>query len=187
MDTAVTSPTLLMVPGLRDHVAEHWQTLLEAQLPQTRSVPSLAHDKLSCAARVQALDDALAAIDGPVILVAHSAGVLITVHWARIYDRPIHGALLVTPADMETPMPAGYPTVDTLRENAWLPMPRMRLPFPSVMAISDNDPLCGKQRAAELAGCWGSRVVELGDVGHMNPAAGYGPWPKADALIDLLR
>ena len=33
----VTAPTILIVPGLRDHVAEHWQTLLEAKLPNARS------------------------------------------------------------------------------------------------------------------------------------------------------
>jgi predicted alpha/beta hydrolase family esterase len=64
------TPTILMVPGLRDHVAEHWQTLLEQKLPKAVSVPPLEHDKLSCAA----LDAALAKIDGPVILVAHSNG-----------------------------------------------------------------------------------------------------------------
>jgi predicted alpha/beta hydrolase family esterase len=176
-----------MVPGLRDHVADHWQTLLEARLPNARSVPPLEHDKLSRAARVAALDEALAAIDGPVILVAHSAGVMITVHWARTHDRPIHGALLVTPADLESPMPAGYPTVDMLREHGWLPMPRVRLPFPSIVASSDNDPLCSAHRATDLARYWGSLVVGLGPVGHLNPVAGYGPWPQAEALIDSLR
>ena len=27
-----STPTFLMVPGLRDHVPEHWQTLLQAKL-----------------------------------------------------------------------------------------------------------------------------------------------------------
>ncbi|MFX5801282.1 alpha/beta hydrolase, partial [Acinetobacter baumannii] len=34
---------------------------------------------------------------------------------------------------------------------------------------------------------WGSRLVDLGDVGHLNPAAGFGPWLQAQALIDALR
>lgn len=181
------NPTILIVPGLRDHVAEHWQTLLEARLPGARSVPPLEHDKLSRAARVAALDAALAAIDGPVILVAHSAGVMIAVQWAQEHQRPIHGALLATPADVESPMPAGYPTLDALREHGWLPIPRARLPFPSILASSSNDPLCSAARAAGMAQDWGSRLVELGKVGHLNPAAGYGPWPAADALIDALR
>lgn len=182
----MTTPTILMVPGLRDHVAEHWQTLLEAKLPKARSVPPLEHDKLSRDARVAALDEALAAIDGPVILVAHSAGVMITAHWAKTHQRPIHGALLATPADLESPMPSGYPTMDTLREHGWLPIPRMQLPFPSIVASSTNDPLCSAPRAAAMANDWGSLLIELGSVGHLNPAAGYGPWPTAETLIDSL-
>ncbi len=183
----MTNPTILMVPGLRDHVAEHWQTLLEAKLPNARSVPPLEHDKLSRHARVAALDAAIASIDGPVILVAHSAGVMITVQWAQQHVRPIHGALLATPADLESPMPPGYPSPEAIRDNGWLPVPRVRLPFPSILAASSTDPLCSMDRARELAGNWGSLLVELGDVGHLNPAAGYGQWPLAEALIDTLR
>jgi predicted alpha/beta hydrolase family esterase len=184
--TLGTTPTILIVPGLRDHVPEHWQTLLEQQLPKAASVPPLEHDKLSCAARVAALDDALAKIAGPVILVAHSAGVMITVHWARHRHRPIQGALLATPADLERPLPDGYPTSDALAANGWLPCPRMRLPFPSIVAGSRNDPLAQFERVAQMAADWGSRFVDLGEVGHLNPAAGYGPWPRAQALIQEL-
>ena len=34
-----------------------------------------------------------------------------------------------------------------------------------------------------LARSWGSRLVDLGEVGHLNPASGYGEWPRAEALI----
>ncbi|MEA3090444.1 MAG: serine hydrolase [Caballeronia sp.] len=181
--TLKPAPTVLIVPGLRDHVAEHWQTLLQARLPKAASVPPLEHDKLSCAARVAALDAAIARIDGPIVLVAHSAGVMITVHWAQQHDRPIQGALLATPADLEVPMPAGYPTLDVLEEHGWLPVPRKPLPFPSILGASRNDPLAAFDRAAGMAADWGSRLVDLGEVGHLNPAAGYGEWPQADTLI----
>ena len=181
--TLDTTPTILIVPGLRDHVAEHWQTLLQARLPKAASVPPLEHDKLSCAARVAALDEAINRIDGPIVLVAHSAGVMITVHWAQRHNRPIQGALLATPADLEAPMPAGYPTLDALKENGWLPVPRKPLPFPSILGASRNDPLATFDRAAALAADWGSRLVDLGLVGHLNPAAGYGEWPQAETLI----
>ncbi|MEA3116580.1 MAG: serine hydrolase [Caballeronia sp.] len=181
--TLKPAPTVLIVPGLRDHVAEHWQTLLQARLPKAASVPPLEHDKLSCAARVAALDAAIARIDGPIVLVAHSAGVMITVHWAQQHDRPIQGALLATPADLEVSMPAGYPTLDVLEEHGWLPVPRKPLPFPSILGASRNDPLAAFDRAAGMAADWGSRLVDLGEVGHLNPAAGYGEWPQADTLI----
>jgi predicted alpha/beta hydrolase family esterase len=53
-------PPILIVPGLRDHVADHWQTLLQARLPNAVSVPRMERDKLSCAAWVRMLDQALA-------------------------------------------------------------------------------------------------------------------------------
>jgi predicted alpha/beta hydrolase family esterase len=176
-------PTILLVPGLRDHVPEHWQTLLEAKLPDARSVPRMEHDKLSCAAWVAALDRSLAEIDGPVVLVAHSAGVMITVHWAQRHERAIHGALLAAPPDFESPMPEGYPTQDVLRQNGWLPTPRAKLPFPSIVAGSTNDPLGRLDRVAALAAAWGSQLVNLGAVGHLNPAAGFGEWSQAEDLI----
>jgi hypothetical protein len=180
------SPTILIVPGLRDHVEEHWQTILERQLPKARSVAPLEHDKLSCAARVEALQAAIEKIDGPIVLVAHSGGVMITVHWAQKYDRPIQGALLAAPADLETPLPAGYPTVDALRDNGWLPVPRAKLPFPSLVAASTNDPLGDLARIRQYAADWGSEVVNIGAVGHLNPAAGFGAWPQAEELVGRL-
>jgi predicted alpha/beta hydrolase family esterase len=179
----LAAPTILIVPGLRDHVADHWQTLLENALPGSRPVPPLEHDKLSCAARVAALDAALARIDGPVVLVAHSAGVMIVVHWAQHHRREIAGALLATPPDFEAPMPDGYPTREALQQHGWLPTPRATLPFPSIVAASTNDPLAKLDRVAELANAWGSRLVNLGAVGHLNPAAGYGEWPRAQVFI----
>ena len=104
-------------------------------------------------------------------------------HWAQQHRRPIKGALLATPPDFESPLPEGYPTQQTLRQNGWLPTPRQRLPFPSIVAASTNDPLGKLDRVEALAAAWGSRIANLGSVGHLNPAAGYGPWPKAEELI----
>ncbi|MCG5076675.1 RBBP9/YdeN family alpha/beta hydrolase [Paraburkholderia tagetis] len=176
--------TILIVPGLRDHVPDHWQTLLAAKLPNVYSVAPLEHDKLSCGARVDAIDRALGTIEGPVIIVAHSAGAMMVAHWAaRGATREIRGALLAAPADLETPMPPGYPTTDTLKTHGWLPIPRGTLPFPSIVAAGSNDPLTRLDRAREFAHAWGSRFVELGEVGHLNPASGHGEWPRAEEFI----
>ena len=90
----MTAATVLIVPGLRDHVAEHWQTLLAARLPKAVSVPPLTTDKLSLKARVAAISAAANSIEGPVVICAHSAGVVMTAHWAMSPSRPIKAALL---------------------------------------------------------------------------------------------
>lgn len=179
--------SILIVPGLRDHVADHWQTYLQAEHPKAFSVPPLTSDRLSLAARVEAISRALDRIDGPVILVAHSAGVIMVAHWAQAATHPIQGALLAAPPDLETPLPVGYPTMPDLHAGGWLPVPRSRLPFPSLVGVSENDPLASLDRATSLAGDWGAEVVNLGQVGHLNPASGFGHWPDAHRLIAHLQ
>jgi predicted alpha/beta hydrolase family esterase len=178
--------TVLFVPGLRDHVAEHWQTHLANEIPGSVTVAPLTEDRLNRAARVAALDAALHAIKGDVVLAAHSAGVLMVAHWALAPSRKIRGALLATPADVEEPLPVGYPTFEDLSSNGWLPMPRNQLPFPAILAASRNDPLAGYAKAVDLADAWGAALFDAGEVGHLNPAAGFGPWPDARALLASL-
>lgn len=179
--------TLLFVPGLRDHVEEHWQTLLARKIQGSHTVPPLERDKFSCAARVAALEEAFAKITGPVILVAHSAGVMIAVHWARQHARKVQGALLAAPADLETPLPQGYVSFEAIAANGWLPIPRQKLPFPAIVAASTNDPLARFERVEGYAQDWGARLVNAGAVGHLNPAAGFGEWTMAETLLRELK
>lgn len=87
----MTLPPLLVVPGLRDDVAQHWQTLLAASDPAIRSVPPMGREDLD-----------------------------------------------------------------------------------------------GTRRIHALARDWGSELVDLGAVGHLNPASGYGESPQALHLIARL-
>lgn len=186
----MAQPTVLIVPGLRDAVATHWQTLLEARLRAAgrpvASVPPLGRENLDCAHKVAAIEQAAQSVDGPMIIVAHSGGCLMVAHWALQTQRTVQGALLAAPPDFETPLPEGYPTLDALRAGGWLPVPRKRLPFPSIVAASQDDPLADFDRIAVLARDWDSRLVDLGRVGHLNPASGYGEWRRAEAFIDEL-
>ncbi|MND97573.1 Alpha/beta hydrolase family protein [compost metagenome] len=160
---------------------------MQAKLANVRSVPPLETNKLDCAARVQAIENELAQIDGPAILVAHSAGVLMVAHWAARHNRgQIKGALLAAPPDLNATWPENYPTPDSLRANGWDPLPRTTLPFRSIVAASTNDHLASFEAAADLARGWGSELANLGDVGHLNPASGHGPWPGAEAFIQEL-
>jgi predicted alpha/beta hydrolase family esterase len=178
--------TVLIVPGLRDAVVGHWQTLLHARLLDAgrpvRSVRPMGRDDLALEPRLAALEREARAIHGPIVVVAHS-GCITLAHWARRTKRVVHGALLAAPPEFDRALPEGYPTLDELRAAGWLPVPREPLPFPSIVAASRNDPLARYDGVAELAHAWGSRLVDLGNVGHLNPASGYGPWPRAEAFI----
>jgi len=186
----MNQPTILIVPGLRDAAPQHWQTFLEQRLRAAgrpvACVPPMGREDLDCAAKVAAIERTAQSVDGPIVVVAHSGGCVMLAHWAQQTKRPVLGALLATPPDFEEQMPAGYPALDALRDGGWLPVPRARLPFPSIVAASRNDPLGEFERVAELARGWESAFVDLGEVGHLNPASGFGEWPQAEEFIALL-
>lgn len=103
------SPTVVMVPGLRDHVPDHWQTILAGRIADARTVPPLTSGRLSCGAQVTALNDVLSDISGPVVVVAHSAGVMTVAHWTRRHRRRIEGALLAAPRTSARRCPRATP------------------------------------------------------------------------------
>ncbi|KXP01589.1 RBBP9/YdeN family alpha/beta hydrolase [Tsukamurella pseudospumae] len=186
----MSTPTFVVVPGLRGSAPSHWQELFAARTGGAVTVPfpeeSLRH---SIEERTRLLGETVAAIEGPVILVAHSAGVLATVHWIRsladgasALDKVV-GALLATPPDFGVHWPEPHPRPAELSAAGWEPIPRRRLPFPSIVAASRSDPLARYRTTAGLAEAWGSRLVDLGDAGHLNPASGYGEWPLLDELL----
>jgi predicted alpha/beta hydrolase family esterase len=84
-------------------------------------------------------------------------------------------------------MPEGYPAMGALAAAGWLPVPRQPLPFPTIVAASRNDPLGRFERVEQLARDWRSRFVDLGEVGHLNPASGFGEWPQAPSSSANLR
>jgi uncharacterized protein len=178
--------TTVIVPGLRKHVEDHWQTRLAAKLPGAVVVPSLERDQRDLAGRVADLQHVVERADSPVTIVAHSAGVLTTVHWAAQHDLPVRGAVLATPPDLARPLGPAYPSLGQLGESGWLPIPSVPLRFPSVVAASTNDELSDLRNVRRLARDWGSRLITIGPVGHLNPASGYGEWPGAEALLDVL-
>ena len=89
----------------------------------------------------------------------------------------VAGAFLVAPSDVEA---ATYPA----DLNCWAPIPLQPLPFPSVVVASANDPFASLDRTGAFAGAWGSRLVEIGDAGHVNADSGYGEWPEGERLLD---
>ena len=80
------------------------------------------------------------------------------------------------------PHEASYPAGPT----GFAPVPPDRLPFPSVVVASSNDEYLSVDRAGHLARCWGSALVPVGAGGHINTAAGFGPWPAGEQLLESL-
>jgi predicted alpha/beta hydrolase family esterase len=173
-------PTILMVPGFTNSGPRHWQSFWEADNPEYRRVQQRDWDHPQPDDWIGALDEAIAAADDDVILVGHSLGCIAIAKWASgRRGARVAGALLVAPADVEA---ASAPE----EVRGFAPIPLEPLPFRTVIVASDDDPLLTPARAEELASRWGARLVSIGSAGHINTAAGYGPWPEGKVLLEEL-
>ena len=101
----MTTPIPLIVPGLRDHVVQHWQTWLADRLPNAHSLTPMGRENLSLDARIADLEATIAHLKTPVLLVAHSGGCVLVAHWARqtALAHRVCGALLATPPTFDRP------------------------------------------------------------------------------------
>ena len=65
-------------------------------------------------------------------------------------------------------------------------MPMARLPFPSIVVASRDDPYVDFSRAETFAKAWGAELADAGKAGHINSSAGYGEWPAGEQLLTRL-
>jgi predicted alpha/beta hydrolase family esterase len=169
---------VLVVSGLWDSGPQHWQT---HWLKEHTAWSKVAHRDFAAPERdewVAELDAAIAACEGPPILLAHSLGCMLVTQWAQSGSPlKIAGAMLVAPSDVEA---ASYP----IDPNGFAPIPMSPLPFPSLVVASTNDEYAELARSRAWAAAWGSRIVEIGDAGHINGDAGFGPWPEGLKLLE---
>ncbi|MBH0236877.1 alpha/beta hydrolase [Methylobrevis albus] len=171
----------LIVPGYLGSGDGHWQRIWADEDPDALLVEQADFDRPARTAWLAALDAAIAANPGAV-LVAHSLGCILIAHYARLRPQAaIAGALLVAPADVEAVL-GDYPQFAS-----FAPVPRLPLPFPATLVASRNDPFMDFSRARRFASAWGARLVDLGEAGHVNVASGHGVFPEARQLANALR
>ena len=171
---------VLIIPGLYNSGPDHWQTHWERTLPNASRVEQADWLRPTLAEWTESLVLAVRSNPGAV-LVGHSLGCALIAHLAQLRGaRGIAGALLVAPADVNREGPVGRLL------QGFGPMPRLRLPFPSIVVASRNDPFIGFGEAENLSRGWGSELIDLGEAGHINVEAGYGPWPYGLDLLEQL-
>ena len=170
---------VLILPGLSNSGPDHWQSRWEAAHGFQRVVQD-EWETPKCVDWITRLDQAVRATPDAV-LVAHSSACALVAHWvASGRSARVHGALLVAPSDPEAP---SYPSGPT----GFAPMPLVRLPFATIVVASRDDVYVTLARAQAFARAWGSRLVDVGNAGHVNSQSGLGAWPTGLALLQELR
>ncbi|MDN5642860.1 MAG: alpha/beta hydrolase [Acinetobacter sp.] len=175
----------VIVPGVGGSEHDHWQSWLQRQLKSCSRVQQQDWNKPVLHEWVEQFIKTVQAIQEPIQIVAHSFGCLTTV--AALAQHPelnqnIKNLVLVAPAN-----PARFGDAGFARESQndyQQYFHQLKLQVPTQMIISENDPWLNFQDALQLAKAWKIRPKNLGQVGHINVASGFGPFPEIyDFLI----
>lgn len=183
MDGYEAQPLYLNVPGLNGSGVNHWQTLWEQHRGDVRRVEQVNWQDPRPSEWMRQLNAAIIASSGPVLLIAHSLGCHVIASWAAViaqgYGRPVAGALLVAPPEIERP--DAHPILQR-----FTPRPRQPLPFPSILVASRNDRYATIEESRSMARVWQSHLVDIGAKGHINAESALGLWPDGLKLLDQL-
>jgi predicted alpha/beta hydrolase family esterase len=173
----MASRSFLILHGLQLSGPGHWQSWLAARLRadgERVAYPDLPDADLpSLPAWREALDGELAALPaGETIVICHSLAVLLWLHHVAEGGPQADRALLVAPPSES----AGLAEIA-----AFFPVPLPRLAGGARLVCADDDPYCPEGADTLYAEPLGIPVDVLPGAAHINPEAGFGPWPAAEA------
>src|SRR4051794_11212465 len=165
-------PEYLILHGYEGSGPGHWQSWLAGRLRSSDGFvrfPDLPDaDAPRLPTWLEALERELDAFSDAPVVICHSLACLLWFHHAAAGGKPAARLLLVAP-----PSAAGAP--DMLQ--SFFPTPAIALEH-ARLVCSDNDPYC-PEGAPEVYP--GLPTDVLPGAGHINPHAGFGPWPAAEA------
>ncbi|MBC6674886.1 MAG: alpha/beta hydrolase [Acinetobacter sp.] len=175
----------VIVPGVGGSEHDHWQSWLQRQLKSCSRVQQQDWNKPVLHEWIEQFFKTVQSIQEPIQIVAHSFGCLTTV--AALAQHPelnqnIKNLVLVAPANPARFGDAGFARDSQNDYQQYFH--QLKLQVPTQMIISENDPWLNFQDALQLAKAWKIKPKNLGQVGHINVASGFGPFPEIyDFLI----
>jgi len=169
----------LILHGWQGSGPDHWQTWLAGRLGEEASYPELPEPF------TPHLADWLDVLDAelerrPDAVVCHSLACVLWLHHAgRSAGRPVERVLLVAPPsesvncdDLHGFFPLSVASSDVAHAAA-----------STRLVCSENDPYCPECAARVYGEPLGIETQLIAGAGHINPEAGYGPWPDVERWL----
>lgn len=169
----------IIVPGVGGSDSDHWQSWLQRELMSCSRVQQKDWNLPILKDWMKSFVTLVAKIEAPIQIVAHSFGCLTSV--AALAQHPeltskIKKLILVAPAN-----PARFGANGFARNspNDYATyFHQLKIAVPTEMIISENDPWLNFDDALALAKAWRIKPRNLGQVGHINVASGFGSFPE---------
>lgn len=170
LSQALANYAVIIVPGLRNSDENHWQSLWQTQLPNSRRIHLSNWDTPDLDAWKAAIRTQLKYVDKPAVLIAHSFGTLASASIAEEFPEKIAALFLVAPAD-----PDKFGIAKRL--------PQHPLQVGAKIIASSNDPWLRDSKAAFWSLQWGADFLRLQNVGHINSESNLGFWAEGIHLL----
>lgn len=195
--------TTVYIAGYGNSLEGHWQRQWYHDTPNSLWVEQKNWDCPNKQEWLESLNHTLTstttvnhqAVEKPVFIIAHSLGCNTLVEWvgeklgrntqdlsrestSKNRTPHIRGALLVAYPDV---VHKSFPEAI----KGYSSPPLRRLPFPTLAIASTSDPYIRDYKQVEFyADAWGSKLVNVGDVGHINAASELGDWPQGKQILE---
>lgn len=174
----------VIVPGVGGSEYAHWQSWLQRQLMSCSRVEQENWNSPVLTQWVQQFVNTVSAINAEIQIVAHSFGCLTSLAALDQYPQlqgKVKRLILVAPANPSRFGENGF-AADS-QGNYLDYFKQLKPKVPTTLLISENDPWLAFDDANTLARAWKLKPINLGAVGHINVASGFGPFP---AIHDFL-
>jgi len=180
--TFMSRPMVLLIPGLSGAGPDHWQTRWAEERNDCIRVDQDTLDDPDPLRWLSRIDEAVDRASGPVVIVAHSLGCLAVAAWALLSKRATElniEALLVAPCDPNQ----GKATALIQRFGCFA---FTKLPIPTTVIASSDDPFSTLGRGHAIARTWGATVIEAGELGHIDTNSRLGSWRWGQDVLDRM-
>lgn len=174
----------LIVPGVGGSDSNHWQSWLQRHLTTSSRVEQ-QWDRPILTEWVSRWVYAANNIQAPITVIAHSFGCLTSI--AALAEHPelaakISKLILVAPANPARFGEAGFAQESVTHYQHYFE--NLQIQVPTIMFMSENDPWLAFYDAQDWAKRWNIPAINLGQVGHINVASGFGPFPEILPYLD---
>jgi predicted alpha/beta hydrolase family esterase len=167
----------VFVAGYGNSTEGHWQNSWCKITKNSYWVEQDDWNNPNCVGWIESLNALVQSIDGPILLVSHSLGGSTIIEWSKKYSANIIGAFMVAVPDVQC---EHFP-----KEISGYQLPPLeKLPFPSMVLASTNDPYSTLDRSKYFVGIWGSDLTIVGDLKHVNADSNIGEWPYGLNLLN---
>ncbi|MBL4899711.1 MAG: alpha/beta hydrolase [Colwellia sp.] len=162
---------IVFVPGYGNSINGHWQEIWYKEFKDSYWVEQDDWENPDCVDWVETLNLLIQSLEGPILLVTHSLGGSTVVEWSKKYTANVLGAFLVAVPDVQS---VNFPE----EISGYQTPPLEKLPFPSLVLASTDDPYSKLDRTKYFAKTWGSELISIGNLGHVNTDSNIGKWSE---------